>query len=117
MADGNGNGQVTEKREAGGSKEDNGDRNRKGVRWWGTRWSTGRPTGEGVLIRFGTYNIRNGRNGGLESALWGVAQANMYLGMFQETKCMDDIYTCKSAGYSVIATDAPSQHRGGVDVF
>ena len=29
VADGNGNGQGTEKREAGGSKEDNGDRNRK----------------------------------------------------------------------------------------
>ena len=32
--DGNGNGQGTEKWEAGGSEEDNGDRKRKGVRWW-----------------------------------------------------------------------------------
>ena len=57
------------KGEAGGSEEDNGDRKRKGVRWWETRRSTGSSTEEGVQIRFGTYNIWNGRNGGLESAL------------------------------------------------
>ena len=68
-------------------------------------------------IRFGTYNIRNGCNGGLESALQGVAQANMDLGIFQETKCTDSIHTRASAGYSVVATDVPSQHRGGVEVF
>ena len=49
-------------------------------------------------IRFGTYNIRNGRNGGLESAIWGVAQANMDLGIFQETKCTEGIYTRELAG-------------------
>ena len=59
-------------------------------------------------IRFGTYNIRNGRNGGLESALQGMAQANIDLGILQETKCTDGIYTCELAGYSVVATDAPS---------
>ena len=63
---------------------------------------------------FGTYNIRNRRNGGLESALRGMSQANMYLGIFQETKCTDGIYTRESAGYRVVATDAPSRHRGGV---
>ena len=83
MADGNGNGQGTAKGEAGRSQEDNGDQKRKGVRWWGTRRSTERHTGEGVPIRFGTYNIRNGRNGGMESALRGMAQANMDLGIFQ----------------------------------
>ena len=68
-------------------------------------------------IRFGTYNIRNGRNGGLESALKGMAQANMDLGIFQEKKCTDGIYTRNSAGYSVVATDGPSRHRGGVTIF
>ena len=29
----------------------------------------------------------------------------------------DRIYTRGSAGYSVVATDAPSRHRGGVAVF
>ena len=68
-------------------------------------------------IRFSTYDIRNGRNGGLESALKGVSQANMDLGIFQETKVTDGIYTRGLAGYSVVATDAPTQHYGGVAVF
>ena len=68
-------------------------------------------------IRFGTYNIRNRRNGGLEVALRGMSQANMDLGILQETKLTDGIYTRGSAGYSLVATDAPSQHRGGVAIF
>ena len=79
--------------------------------------STGSPKREGVPIRFGTYNIQNRRNGGLESALRGMAQANMDLDIFQETKCTDGIYTRDSAGYSVVATDAPSRHRSGVAVL
>ena len=59
-------------------------------------------------IRFGTYNIRNGRNGGLELALRGMAQANMDLDIFQETECTEGIYTCELAEYSIVDTDAPS---------
>ena len=72
---------------------------------------------EEVPIRFGTYNITNGRNGGLESALRGMSQANMDLGIFQETKCTDGIYTRESAGYRVVATNAPSRHRSRVALF
>ena len=115
-ADGYGKGQGTEKGEAYGSEEDNGDRKQKGVRWWGTQRSTWSPTREGVPIIFGTYNIRNGRSGGLESELRGMAQDNMDLGIFQVTKCTDGIYTRASAGYSVVATDAPIRHCGGVEV-
>ena len=68
-------------------------------------------------IRFGTYNIRNGRNGGLESKLRGVYQANMDLSIFQEKKVTDGIYARGSAGYSVVTTDAPSRYRGRVAVF
>ena len=32
-------------------------------------------------------------------------------------KCNDGIYTRESAGYRVVATDAPSRHRGGVALF
>ena len=70
-----------------------------------------------MQIMFGTYNIRNCRNGGLESALRGMSQANMDLGIFREKNVTDGIYTRGSAGYSVVATDAPSQHRSGVEVF
>ena len=65
----------------------------------------------------GTYNIRNGQKGGLEAALRGMSQANMDLGILQETKLTDGIYTRGSDGYSVIATDAPSRYRGGVALF
>ena len=54
---------------------------------------TGQPTSRTVLIKFGTYNIRNGRNFGLESALRGMSLANMDLAIFQETELTDGIYT------------------------
>ena len=41
----------------------------------------------------------------------------MYLGILQEKKVTDGIYTHWSAGYSAVATDAPIQHCGGVAVF
>ena len=68
-------------------------------------------------IRFGTYDICNGRNRGLESELRGTSWANMDLGIFQETKVTNDIYTHGSAGYSVVAMDAPSRHCGRVEFF
>ena len=89
----------------------------KGVSWRRMCWSTGSPTREKGSIRFGTYNICNIRNGGLESALRGMSQANMYLGIFQGKKITHGIYNRGSAGYSVVATDAPSRHRGGVAMF
>ena len=58
-------------------------------------------------IRFGANNIRNVRNRVLESALRGMSQANMDLDKFQEIKLINSVYTCRSAGYSVVATDAP----------
>ena len=56
----------------------------------------------------GTYNIHNGQKGGLEMALRGMSQANTDLGILQETKLTDGIYTRGSAVYSVIATDVLS---------
>ena len=70
-----------------------------------------------VPIRFGTYNIWNGGNWGIESALRRISQANMDLGIIQEAKLTDGIYTRGSAGYSVVATDAPSRQFGGLEVF
>ena len=49
--------------------------------------------------------------------LRGVSQANMDLGVFQETKVTDRIFTPGSAGYSVVAMDAPSRNCGGVAMF
>ena len=47
----------------------------------------------------------------------GVSQANMDLSIFQETKVTNGIYTRGSVGYSIVATDVPSRHCGGVPVF
>ena len=46
-----------------------------------------------------------------------MSQSNLDLGALQENKIIDGIYTRGSAGYSVVATDASIQHRGGVEVF
>ena len=45
------------------------------------------------VVRFFIYNIRNGRNGGLKSALYGMAQGKVDVGVLHETKITDDIYT------------------------
>ena len=90
-----------------------GGTGKTGDRWWGMCHSTGSSTSGKAPIRFGTYSIRNGRNGGLEAALRGMYQTNMDLGILQETKLTDGIYTRGSAGSSVIARDALSRHRGG----
>ena len=66
---------------------------------------------------FGAYNIHNSRISGLESALRGMSQANMDLGIFKEKQLTNGVYTCGSAGYSIVTTDAPSRHRGGVAFF
>ena len=68
-------------------------------------------------IRFRTYNIRNSWNGGLESALREMSQANMDLGVFQETKVTKWIYTWESIGYKVVASESPSAQSIGVTVF
>ena len=59
-----------------------------------------------TMIRFVPYNILNFQNGGLESALRGMYQANLDLGVLQETNIMDGVYTCWLSGYSAIDTDA-----------
>ena len=67
-----GNGHRTDTGEAGesgGGKEAKGGGKEKVDRWWGAIKHIRGSTKEEVLIRFGTYNIRNGRNRGLESAL------------------------------------------------
>ena len=64
--------------------------------------------GDRTPISFGSYNIRNSRNGGVESALQDMSQSNLSLGVFQETKIMYGVYTRGSVGYSVVAIDTPS---------
>ena len=69
-----------------------------------------------MLIRLGSYNIRNGRNLGLELVLRGMSQANLDLEVLQETNITDGVYVHGSDGYSIIAMDVPSRHRNRVAV-
>ena len=68
-------------------------------------------------IRFRTSNIRNGQNSGLEPALMGISLENLDVGVFQETKFMEGIYTRRLVGYRVVVTPAPSQHQSGIAIF
>ena len=69
------------------------------------------------VVRFGTYNIRNGKNGRFESVLQGMYQRNIDLGVFQDIKVTDGLHIHTLAVYSVFATDAPSQNSGGIELF
>jgi hypothetical protein len=44
-------------------------------------------------IAVASWNIRNGCNGGLESALWAMEAMGVNLGIMLETKLMGGIYT------------------------
>ena len=69
------------------------------------------------VVRFRTYNIRKGHNGGLKLELHGMAQANVDLILMQETKTMDRIYAQESAGFRVVLLGNLSRHCGGVALF
>ena len=71
---------------SGASGAGSGERRAKGLRWSVMCRSTGYSTLGRVPIRFGTCIIRNGWNGGLESTLRSMSQANLEMGIFQETK-------------------------------
>ena len=59
--------------------------------WRGTGHTVEGGGGGRAPIRFGTYNIRNGWNGRLESAFRGMTQVNVNVGVFQETKLTEGI--------------------------
>ena len=69
------------------------------------------------LIQFGTYNIRNGRNGRLELSFQGMSQANLDICIFQGTKLTGGVYTLGSDGYSSDAMYAPRRHHSVLVVF
>jgi hypothetical protein len=68
-------------------------------------------------IAVATWNIHNGRNGGLKSALRAMEAMDIDLGVFLETKLTGGVYTWNSSQYSIIACNAPSAHQGGIAFF
>ena len=69
------------------------------------------------IIRFVTFNIQNGRNGGLGSALHEMAQGWVDCKYFQETNLTKLVHTWEASGFWMMVTEAPSAHGGGVDIF
>ena len=65
-------------------------------------------------ICFGSYNIRNGRNGGIELALLAMAQENMDLGVLYEMKIIGRFYTCFLSDYNMLVLETPSNHQRGI---
>ena len=61
-----------------------------------------------------SWNIRNGRKGGIESACRALSSLNVDIALLQETKLTNGAYTRNSSGYSVVASDAPSSKKGGI---
>ena len=70
-----------------------------------------------TVIKFRTLNIWNRRNGGLESSLSGMDQANLDLGVFQETKVANGLHTHELDGHCVLIVNAPSRQHGEISVF
>ena len=68
-------------------------------------------------ITVASYNICNGCNGGLESALRAMEAMGVDIGIFLETKITSGIYPRSSSGYSVVASNAASTHQGGIALF
>ena len=73
--------------------------------------------GGGTPILFGTYNIWNRQNSGLELLLRGMGQANMDVRLFQETNLIDEVYNWGLSGYRVAKMLAPIRNRGGITLF
>jgi exonuclease III len=64
-----------------------------------------------------SYNIMHGGNNRMNQALRSMRQMNMDMGIFTETKLTNGRYTREAEGYEVIATEAKSNHQGGVAIF
>ena len=73
-----------------------------------------RTDASGTTISICTWNIRSGRNGGLESACRALDLSNVAVAVLQETKITTDAYTKFSSGYRVQASKATSFRQGGV---
>ena len=46
-----------------------------------------------------------------------MSHYNVGIGVSQETKVAEGVYTSKSSGYWAMSSEAPSAHIGGVAVF
>jgi hypothetical protein len=74
------------------------------------------PDGSGS-VALALFNIRSGRNGGLEEALRAMDQLGVDIRFLVEMKLTGGIYTRHSSGYIVLALTAMSSSSGGIALF
>jgi hypothetical protein len=74
------------------------------------------PDGSGS-VALGSFNIRSGRNGGLEAALRAMEQMGVDIGFLLETKLTRGIYTQHLSGYNVLALTTTLSSSGGIALF
>jgi hypothetical protein len=74
------------------------------------------PDGSGS-VALASFNIRSGRNGGIEAALRVMEQMGVDIGFLLEAKLTGGIYTRHSSGYDVLASNAMSSSSGGIALF
>jgi hypothetical protein len=63
------------------------------------------------------YNIQNGCNVGLNSALQAMKLMGVDCGVFLETKLTKGVYTHWSSSNNIHSTHAPSKWQGGISLF
>jgi hypothetical protein len=78
--------------------------------------SPSQPDGSGS-VAIALFNIRSGRNGGLEAALRAMDQLGVDIGFLVETKLTGGIYTRHLSGYDVLASTAMLLSSGGIALF
>jgi hypothetical protein len=78
--------------------------------------SPSQPDGSGS-VAIALFNIRSGRNGGLEAALRAMDQLRVDIGFLVETKLTGGIYTRHLSGYDVLASTATLSSSGGIALF
>jgi hypothetical protein len=74
------------------------------------------PDGSGS-VALASFNIRSGRNGGLEAALRAMDQLGVDIGFLVETKLTGGIYTRHLSGYDVLALTVMLSSSGGIALF
>ena len=67
---------------------------------------------KGGGLSLATWNIRSGRNGGLDKACRALEKLNVSVAILQETKITNAIYTRRSHGYSIVMSEATSATNG-----
>ena len=63
------------------------------------------------------WNIRDGRNGGLEGDTKGMNAMGVDVALFQEGKLTGEFYTKNSSGYTIAATDTATSGQGGLALY